>query len=176
MKYAPAMIETYSQALRAMNSSVPLSPPLISAALTRIETTSTTIAQNSVVLKLAFVSWLRSAMRARIPVARGVSTRVLPVAPVVAKMCSFWVDCFRSPGGEHVWSPPLPLLRAKSWGRPVAFAPPPTPTPPVPGASGGKQSSALAGPARLVRPAHQRGHPLTGALGEPDLLAAAEEP
>jgi hypothetical protein len=82
-----------------MNSSVPLSPPLISAALTRIDTTRTTIAQNSVVLKLAFVSWLRSATRARIPVARGVSTRVLPVAPVVAKVCSFGFGFFSKPRG-----------------------------------------------------------------------------
>src|SRR5215208_7016718 len=39
-----------------MNSSVPLSPPLITAALTRIETTRTTIAQNSVVLNACLVS------------------------------------------------------------------------------------------------------------------------
>ena len=39
-----------------MNWSVPSSPPLITAAATRIETISPSIAQNSVVLKAAFVS------------------------------------------------------------------------------------------------------------------------
>src|SRR5215213_1790305 len=85
-----------------MNSSVPLSPPLISAALTRIATTSPSMAQNSVVLMAAFVSWLRSARRPRIPFVRGVSTRVLPVAPVVAKVCSFELIVFRSHRGERV--------------------------------------------------------------------------
>ncbi len=50
------MIETYSHALRAMNSSVPLSPPSMSAALTRMATIRPTIAQNSDVLIDAFVS------------------------------------------------------------------------------------------------------------------------
>jgi hypothetical protein len=35
-------------------------------------------------LNEAFVSWFRSLTAARTPVLRGVSTRVLPVAPVVA--------------------------------------------------------------------------------------------
>jgi hypothetical protein len=39
-----------------MNSSVPLSPPLIAAADTRIATITPTIAQNSVVLKACLVS------------------------------------------------------------------------------------------------------------------------
>src|SRR3954451_9672194 len=42
-----------------MNWSVPLSPPLITAAATRIATISPSIAQNSVVLKAAFVSVTR---------------------------------------------------------------------------------------------------------------------
>src|SRR3954469_22919621 len=67
-----------------MNWSVPSSPPLMTAAAMRMPTTSTIIAQNSVVLNEAFVSWFRSLIAARKPVARGASARVLPVAPVVA--------------------------------------------------------------------------------------------
>src|SRR3954468_384058 len=72
-----------------MNWSVPLSPPLMTAAAIRTPTTSTIIAQNSVVLNEAFVSWFRSLMAARMPPPRGASTRVLPVAPVVAMGNSF---------------------------------------------------------------------------------------
>src|SRR5215208_320518 len=50
-----------------MNSSVPLSPPLITAADTRIPTTTATIAQNSVVLKACLVS---VAKRRTAPLAR----------------------------------------------------------------------------------------------------------
>src|SRR4051794_10685336 len=42
-----------------MNSSVPLSPPLMAAALTRMPTITTTIAQNSVVLNAFLVSVVR---------------------------------------------------------------------------------------------------------------------
>src|SRR3954453_591145 len=42
-----------------MNSSVPLSPPLITAALTRIATIRPTIAQNSLVLNACLVSVAR---------------------------------------------------------------------------------------------------------------------
>src|SRR3954471_22804978 len=58
--YPAATIATYSQAWRAMNSSVPpLSPPLISAALMRMPTTTATIAMNSVVLNALLVSVVR---------------------------------------------------------------------------------------------------------------------
>src|SRR4051794_10492904 len=63
MKYAPATIATYSQACRAMNSSVPLvSPPLMTAALIRIAATTPTKPQNSVVLNACLVSVLRRRM------------------------------------------------------------------------------------------------------------------
>src|SRR5215218_8745410 len=91
MKYAPPRIDTYSHALRAMNSSVPLSPPLITAALMRMLTTSAIIAQNSVVLNDAFVSWFRSPTAGRAALLRELSTRLLPVAPVVA-MGDFSLD------------------------------------------------------------------------------------
>src|SRR5215208_6289286 len=103
MKYAPPRIATYSHALRAMNSSVPLSPPLMRAALTRMLTTRTIIAQNSVVLNDALVSWFRSATAPRIPVVRGVSTRRLSVAPVVAMGDSFvGSDACRSSAGRRL--------------------------------------------------------------------------
>src|SRR3954471_5144401 len=106
-----------------MNSSVPLSPPLMSAALTRIEITSTTIAQNSVVLKLAFVSWLRSAMRARTPVVRGVSTRGLPVAPVLAIGVTLFGWVLASEATERALSALAHRRFMQDGGRLVALAP-----------------------------------------------------
>jgi hypothetical protein len=57
----------------------------MSAALIKIPTTRAIIAQNSVVLNDAFVSWFRSTP-ARKPVRLGLSRRVLPVAPDVAML------------------------------------------------------------------------------------------
>src|SRR5829696_2288961 len=117
-----------------MNSSVPLSPPLITAALMRMLTTSAIIAQNSVVLNDAFVSWFRSPTAGRAALLRELSTRLLPVAPVVA-MGNFSLDRmvveappWRSqvaPGVAHFESEasrrgapsPAPLVRVPVTGR-----------------------------------------------------------
>src|SRR5215217_3857174 len=72
-----------------MNSSVPLSPPLIAAALIRIAATSTTKVQNSVVLNACLVSVARR--RAVLPKP--------PVTPVraggVVTSCEAMCDSFR---------------------------------------------------------------------------------
>src|SRR5215213_7448586 len=83
-----------------MNWSVPSSPPLTTAALTRIATISPSIAQNSVVLKAAFVSvarrrarrstgtWSRCAAGARETSDAAIRGELLVGARVNASLCA----------------------------------------------------------------------------------------
>src|SRR3954452_14172021 len=89
-----------------MNSSVPLvSPPLITAALTRIATTTPTIAQNSVVLKACLVSVVRRRIR---PSRRIGSVRTAPglvPASIDAVSLSFDVLAWAVQGDRRSLSP-----------------------------------------------------------------------
>src|SRR4051794_30018557 len=94
---------TYSHAWRAMNSSVPpLSPPLISRALSRISALTASHAMNSVVFGPALVSVdRRASLRPRVMpvVVRGAGVAAMRLLHQVA------VDCFllirHVPGGER---------------------------------------------------------------------------
>src|SRR5215207_5955085 len=68
-----------------MNSSVPLSPPSMRAALTRIAAIRATIAQNSVVLNACLVSVVRRRAEREMPPERALRSPL--VTPVLA-MCS----------------------------------------------------------------------------------------
>src|SRR2546423_5353104 len=125
-----------------MNLSVPLSPPLMTAALIRMAATSPTIAQNSVVLNACLVSVVRRRAVRAMPV-RWVA-RSPPVAPVVAmSQNSLVVGTSPKHRSRRVaTSVPalLPLAQQSNVASPLRFH---LAGPLVPGALGDKPADAL---------------------------------
>src|SRR5919107_6127595 len=125
-------------------------------------------------------------MRPRIPFARGVSTRVLPVAPVVAKVCSFELVAFRSHGAS-AFGPGSAAASCQIAGTARRSRSATKPSPSRARHSSAQTESAAGGHPRLLcdrdrgRRAHaglagnETRHALPGALCEPDLLAATEQ-